>query len=316
MEGATLAGKHVFLCYARVDAVEVDRLQAVLKAAGIMVWRDTDELWPGQDWRARIREAITENAVAFVACFSRAALARDKSFQYQELFLAADEFTTRRPDVPWLIPVRLDDCQIPAWPIGGGRTLRSLQYADLFGDQQERQTARLVQVITGMLTPPSLCRPPAQQPADPALKTTAQDAAQPTALLGQHAGVPPRPPDAPPLTFKGYLASVTLHPDRVQIDRTRTGRINGNESTAIPWRQLTGIDFLDPSLMINGHVHFVTVADPRGLTATGHGNRMAAAARNPHAIMFTWQQRASYKQLRDTLQSRKAADTTTLAEPG
>jgi TIR domain-containing protein len=53
VEGATLAGKHVFLCYARVDAVAVDRLQAVLKAAGITVWRDTDELSPGQDWRAR-----------------------------------------------------------------------------------------------------------------------------------------------------------------------------------------------------------------------------------------------------------------------
>lgn len=72
------------------------------------------------------------------------------------------------------------------------------------------------------------------------------------------------------------------------------GRINGNHSASIVWQQLAGVDFLQPTRMINGHVHFATATDPRGLTATGDGRRMAAAARNPHAIMFTWQQRATY----------------------
>jgi hypothetical protein len=53
--------------------------------------------------------------------------------------------------------------------------------------------------------------------------------------------------------------------------------------------------------MRNGHVHFATSDEPRGLSPTGRGDRMAAAARNPHAIMFTWQQRAAYKQLRDLI---------------
>jgi hypothetical protein len=64
---------------------------------------------------------------------------------------------------------------------------------------------------------------------------------------------------------------------------------------------MVGVDFLDPTRLINGHIHFTTAADPRGLTATGSGNRIAAAARNPHAIMFTWQQRAAYEQLRSLL---------------
>jgi hypothetical protein len=54
-----------------------------------------------------------------------------------------------------------------------------------------------------------------------------------------------------------------------------------------------GIDFLKPTLFRNGHVHFATAADPRGLTSTGRGNRMAA--RNPHAIMFTWYASADEK---------------------
>ena len=115
----------------------------------------------------------------------------------------------------------------------------------------------------------------------------------------------PPPAGTPPLRFKGYLAKVTLRPDRIQIDRMLLGRVNGNHSASIPWQQLAGVDFLDPTRLINGHVHFATAADPRGLTATGHGNRMAAAARNPHAIMFTWQQRATYERLRGLLMANQ-----------
>jgi len=49
----------------------VNRLQSILEAAGIRVWRDTKDLWPGDDWEARIREAIRDNALVFVACFSQ-----------------------------------------------------------------------------------------------------------------------------------------------------------------------------------------------------------------------------------------------------
>lgn len=119
----------------------------------------------------------------------------------------------------------------------------------------------------------------------------------------------PPPPGTPPLTFKGYLAKVTLHPDRIQVDRTVLGRVNGNHSAHIPWQHLAGVDFLDPTRLINGHVHFATAGDTRGLTATGGGNRMAAAARNPHAVMFTWQQRAAYERLRDLLTASQVLAT-------
>lgn len=149
--GAGSGGMHAFLCYARQDTAAVDRLQAALEAAGVRVWRDTAQLWPGEDWREKIRQAITGDALAFVACFSRAGLARDKSYQHEELALAADEFRLRRPHVPWLIPVRMDDCEIPDLPLGGGRTLAHLQRADLFGEQREQETTRLVTAITRIL---------------------------------------------------------------------------------------------------------------------------------------------------------------------
>ena len=38
---------HVFISYVREDSAPVDRLQRALEHAGILVWRDTLDLWPG-----------------------------------------------------------------------------------------------------------------------------------------------------------------------------------------------------------------------------------------------------------------------------
>ena len=61
---------HAFISYVREDSPRVDRLQRALEAAGVRVWRDTADLWPGEDWRAKIRQAIVDGALVFIACFS------------------------------------------------------------------------------------------------------------------------------------------------------------------------------------------------------------------------------------------------------
>lgn len=144
---------HAFISYVREDSHEVDRLQQRLKAAGILVWRDTADLWPGEDWRVMIRHAITRDALVFIACFSSRSAARKKSYQNEELILAIEQLRIRRPDMPWLIPVRFDDCDIPDLEIGDGRTLASIQRADLFGDDYEARVGRLVASILRILGP-------------------------------------------------------------------------------------------------------------------------------------------------------------------
>lgn len=104
-----------------------------------------------------------------------------------------------------------------------------------------------------------------------------------------------------PFTIKGNLATATIHQGGIHIERKRAGKINGSHSADIPWHQLAAIDFLEPKFFRNGHVHFATFNDPRGLTSTGNGNPMTASARNPHAILFAWHQTRAYKQLRDML---------------
>jgi hypothetical protein len=129
---------------------------------------------------------------------------------------------------------------------------------------------------------------------------------KPVRLRGTRHSAQPRiaAPWLLPSSIKGNLATVTVHQGGIHIERTRAGRIGGNHSSDFPWGQLAGIDFLEPSFFRNGHVHFATAGDPRGLTSTGNGNRMAATARNPHAIMFAWHQSRDYRRLRDLVTGR------------
>lgn len=64
------------------------------------MWRDTSSLWPGEDWRAKIREAISRDALVFIACFSSRSVARQVSYQNEELLLAIEQLRRRRPDDP------------------------------------------------------------------------------------------------------------------------------------------------------------------------------------------------------------------------
>jgi hypothetical protein len=126
-------------------------LQRALEAVGVQVWRDTTSLWPGENRHARIRRVITEDALVFIACLSSNGTARQKSYQNEELLLAVDQLRLRRPDDPWLMPVRFDDCEIPDLDLGAGRTLASIQRADLFGASHDVASARLVAAVHRLL---------------------------------------------------------------------------------------------------------------------------------------------------------------------
>jgi hypothetical protein len=146
------------------DARTAEWLQGILEAAGIRVWRDAVDLLPGQDRRAEIRKAIGEGTLVFIACFSCRSLARSRSIQNEELLLAIEQLRMRLPDDPWLIPVRFDDCRVPDFEIGGGRTLTSLEPADLFGDGAQVAAERIIATADRLLGSE---RRPQAQPGHP-----------------------------------------------------------------------------------------------------------------------------------------------------
>ena len=65
--------------------------------------------------------------------------------------LAIDQLRLRRPDDPWLIPVRFDNCEVPDRDLGSGRTLGSIHRADLFGSGRDLAAERLVAAVHRLL---------------------------------------------------------------------------------------------------------------------------------------------------------------------
>lgn len=103
-----------------------------------------------------------------------------------------------------------------------------------------------------------------------------------------------------PFTVSAANGMVTVHQGGIRIQRRRA-KPGQPAVTDVAWRELTGIDFLEPGRFFSfGHVHFVTAGDPRGLVTAGAGLR--SSAHNPHAVQFIPPSgRTAYRQLRDLL---------------
>jgi cellulose synthase/poly-beta-1,6-N-acetylglucosamine synthase-like glycosyltransferase len=140
--------RHVFVSYVREDAAVVDRLCQELKAHGVSVWLDKEQIAPGRRWQQAIRAAIQAGSY-FIACFSEDYQRRSRSYLNEELTEAIEILRQVHPERVWLIPVRLTDCDIPDRSIGGGETLRDLQRVDLFRNWQQG-----VDQILSVVSPP------------------------------------------------------------------------------------------------------------------------------------------------------------------
>lgn len=121
---------HAFVSYVRQNSELIDRLARDLESHSVGVWLDRNEIQPGARWKDAIRSAIQAGSL-FLACFSREYSARDRNFMNEELTLAIDELRMRPTDRSWFIPIVLASGSVPNRDIGGGETLRSLQWVDL-----------------------------------------------------------------------------------------------------------------------------------------------------------------------------------------
>ena len=124
---------HVFISYCHENMDAVDRLCGHLISRGIKVWLDRKALEPGMQWKSAIQQAIHQGTY-FVACFSKESNAREQTYMSEELALAVEKLRERHFDKVWFIPVKLNECEIPGIDIGGGATLRDLQYVNLYED--------------------------------------------------------------------------------------------------------------------------------------------------------------------------------------
>jgi len=135
----------VFLSYARPDQPIVTDIYRFLDQHGCDPWMDTEKLLPGQDWEYEVEVAI-EGSSAFVACLSKNSVNRI-GYAQTELKTALKYFDRFPEGKIFLIPVRLDDCEVP-------RSLRAQNWLDWF-DYTSRP--KLIEVLisqTVQVVPP------------------------------------------------------------------------------------------------------------------------------------------------------------------
>ena len=114
---------NIFLIHAHSDRETVRKLYQRLVSDGLNVWFDAERLQPGQDWQNEIRDALLKCDVVIV-CLSKA-FDKQHGYRHEELKLALEKANFLPNDEVFIIPVRLEKCDMP-------ESLRHLHRVDLF----------------------------------------------------------------------------------------------------------------------------------------------------------------------------------------
>lgn len=105
-----MSGK-IFISYTRRDKQIVRQIYKKLKSAGYSPWLDVEDILPGENWQRAINKAI-EEADIFLAILSENSVNRRGVIQ-KEIRLALDKMDELLPGDIFIIPLRVDDCEIP-----------------------------------------------------------------------------------------------------------------------------------------------------------------------------------------------------------
>jgi len=131
---ATSGGSaHVFLCYSAEDRERVRRLRRCLLDQRITCWMDVENMLPGSCWEFEIRRALGASRIT-LACLSSKSVTKTGYLQ-REITLALERASEQPEGGIFLIPVRLDRCDVPD-------RLSHLHYVDLFADDGFRRLLR------------------------------------------------------------------------------------------------------------------------------------------------------------------------------
>lgn len=115
----------IFISYAHEDFTLAKQLYDSLKRRGASIWLDKISLLPGQVWETEIKNTIRK-ANFVVLLMSNNAIDKRGFFQ-KEIQIAIDVYKTVPSGQIYLIPARLDECNMPEF-------LQEVQWVDLFPD--------------------------------------------------------------------------------------------------------------------------------------------------------------------------------------
>lgn len=136
----------VFLAHASEDKILVYELYNKLKSQGFMPWLDKVDIIPGQNWKLEIPKAIEESKI-FIACLSNRSI-RKQGYIQKEFRLALDVYVQKLPESIYLIPIKLDECEVPDIQ-NLGISLRDIQWLDYFQPDGFTKLTKTIEYVLG-----------------------------------------------------------------------------------------------------------------------------------------------------------------------
>ena len=119
----------IFLAHSSGDKPAVLELYKRLQSKGYSPWLDKKSIIGGQNWREEIPKAIKKGDVV-IACLSKQSVSKEGYVQ-EELRLALVEYSQKLPGSIYLIPLKLESCEVPDTQVAQlGVSLRDLQWID------------------------------------------------------------------------------------------------------------------------------------------------------------------------------------------
>jgi hypothetical protein len=120
-----------FICYSKENKIVVRDFFTRLKKEGwIDPWFDEEDILPGQKWQESVVAAVHQSH-AVIIMLSKTALEQE-GFFHKELNLALDTANEKPEGAIFIIPVRLEECEVP-------ERLQPYQYVDYFGGAEQEQ---------------------------------------------------------------------------------------------------------------------------------------------------------------------------------
>lgn len=102
----------IYLSHVSQDIPVVQELYKMLMADGFLPWMDVMDLEPGENWELAMERAMLESDV-IITCLSRASVIKEGYIQSE--YKKIEKLLLEKPnDVVFLVPLRLEDCDIPA----------------------------------------------------------------------------------------------------------------------------------------------------------------------------------------------------------
>lgn len=118
----------IFISYSRADEFYAEKLYNDLLKKGFSPWWDKISLLPGQDWKTEINRAIRQSHF-IILLLSRNSVNR-RGYFHKEIQIACDVFDTIPIGQVFLLPTRLEECQLP-------ENLMPIHWVNMFPDWEQ-----------------------------------------------------------------------------------------------------------------------------------------------------------------------------------